>query len=171
MVNQKEATFNAIITAFNNAGVSFENGEIAKDILTAEIRSEVRGTLFTQFRAGEISFSEEFAQTKLNDDSELKKYIAGLVSNWVKKDKRLNGNVQYKIQNPGSRAGQGDETVKALRSLVKQLTVAGNTEGLAEAKEALLSRQSELAAAKSVKSAPINVDAIPEGLRYLVSSN
>ena len=170
MVNQKEATYNAIISAFNNAGVSFENGEIAKDVLTAEIRSEVRETLFTQFRAGEISYSEEFAQTQLNDDSLLKKYIAGLVSNWVKKDKRLNGDVQYKILNPGSRAGQGDETVKALRSLVKQLTVSGNEEGLAEAKQALFARQNELVAAKAVKSTPINVDAIPEALRYLVSN-
>jgi len=170
MVNQKEATYNAIIGAFNNAGVSFENGEIAKDVLTAEIRSDVREILFTQFRASEISFSEEFAQNTLNDDTLLKKYIAGLVSNWVKKDKRLNGDVQYKILNPGSRAGQGDETVKALRSLVKQLTVSGNEEGLAEAKQALFARQTELATAKAVKSTPINVDAIPEALRYLVSN-
>ena len=170
MVNQKEATYNAITTAFENAGVSFEDGDIAKDVLTAEIRSEVRGILFTQFRANEISFSEEFAQTQLNDDTLLKKYIAGLVSNWVKKDKRLNGDVTYSIENPGSRAGQGDETIKALRSLVKQLTVAGNTDGIAEAKAALTARQNELAALKSVKFTPINVDAIPENLRYLVSN-
>lgn len=171
MVNQKEATYNAITTAFENASVSFESGDMAKDSLTAEMRSEVRDTLFTQFRNGEISYKEEFAQTKLNDDSELKKYIAGLVSNWVKKDKRLNGNIQYKIANPGSRAGQGDETVKALRSLIKQLTATGNTDGLAEAKEALMARQAELAAIRATKSSPINTDALPEALRHLVKTS
>lgn len=171
MMNQKEATYNAIISAFENANVSFESGDVAKDSLTAEMRSEVRETLFTQFRNSEVVFSDTFAETKLNNDSELKKYIAGLVSNWVKKDKRLNGNVQYKIANPGSRAGQGDEQVKALRSLIKQLTVAGNTDGLTEAKEALTARQATLAAAKATKSSPINVDALPEHLKNLVKSN
>lgn len=171
MMNQKEATYLAIILAFENAGVSFEEGDVAKEILTTEMRTEVRETLFDQFRGGEISFKEEFT-AKLNDDSELKKYIAGLVSNWVKKDKRLNGNVKYQILNPGSRAGQGDDQVKALRSLIKQLTVSGpNTEGLAEAKEALVARQAEIAAAKAVKSSPINVDSIPEHLRHLVKTS
>ena len=171
MMNQKEATYNAIVSAFENADVSFEDGNSAKELLTPEMRSEVRTTLFTQFRNEEISHKEEFAQTKLNDDAELKKYTAGLVSNWVKKDKRLNGNVQYKVTNPGSRAGQGDETVKALRLLIKQLTATGNTDGLVEAKEALTARQAELAAAKATKSKPINVDALPEHLKALVLSN
>lgn len=171
MMNQKEATYNAITSAFENAGVSFEDGDVSKDILTAEMRSEVRKTLFTGFRNGEISYKEEFAETKLNNDFELNKYVAGLVSNWVKKDKRLNGNVQYKIVNPGSRAGQGDETVKALRSLIKQLTAAGNTSGLAEAKEALSVRQAEIAATKATKSSPINAEALPEALRHLVKTS
>lgn len=169
-MNQKEATYNAVINSFENAGVDFEDGQNAKDVLTAEIRSEVRETLFTQFRNGEISHSDEFAETKLNDDSELKKYVAGLLSNWIKKDKRLNGNTQYKIQNPGSRAGQGDDTVKALRGLIKQLTATGNTDGLAEAKEALSARQAEIAAEKAVKSNPINVDVIPDSLKHLVKT-
>jgi len=170
MMNQKEATYNAIISTFENAGVSFEEGDIAKDLLTPEFRSEVRDTLFTQFRNGEISHKEEFV-TKLNDDSELKKYIAGLLSNWIKKDTRLNGNVKFQIQNPGSRAGQGDDQVKALRLLIKQLTATGNTDGLAEAKEALVARQATLAANKAVKSSPINVDSIPEHLRHLVKTD
>lgn len=168
-MNQKEATYSAIISAFKNAGVSFEDGQVAKDSLTTEIRSEVRKTLFEQFRSGDISCTDEFAVTTLNDDSALNKYIAGLVSNWVKKDRRLNGDVKYQIQNPGSRAGQGDETIKALKGLIKQLTVSGNTEGLAEAKEALASRQVEIAATKAVKSNPIKVEALPESLRHLVS--
>ncbi len=171
MKNQKEATYNAIISAFENAGVDFEDGSVAKEILTTEMRIEIRKNLFTQFRNGEVSCADEFAQTKLNDDSELKKYVAGLVSNWVKKDLRLNGDVKYTIQNPGSRAGQGDDSVKALRSLIKQLTVTGNVEGLAEAKEALVVRQAEIAATKAVKTSPINVDSIPEHLRHLVKSS
>lgn len=170
-MNQKEATYNAVISAFENAGISFEDGQNAKESLTTEMRSEVRDTLFTQFRNGDVSYSEEFAATKLNDDSELKKYVAGLLSNWLKKDRRLNGDVKYQIQNPGSRAGQGDDQVKALRQLIKQLSSTGpNTEGLAEAKEALSARQAELAANKAVKNNPINVDAIPEGLRHLVKT-
>lgn len=169
-MNQKEATYNAVVDAFNNAGVDFEDGQNAKETLTTEMRSEVRETLFSQFRNGDISYSEEFAATKLNDDSELKKYVAGLLSNWLKKDRRLNGDTKYQIQNPGSRAGQGDDQVKALRQLIKQLSSTGNTDGLAEAKEALVARQAELAAAKAVKSNPINVDVLPEHLRNLVKT-
>ena len=168
MVNQKEATYNAIVSTFEEAGVSFEDGQIAKESLTPELRSTIRETLFTQFRNEEIIASADFTATKLNDDKELNRYVAGLISNWTKKDMRLNGNIKFKIANPGSRAGQGDDTVKALRSLIKQLTAAGNTEGTAEAQEALTARQAEIAATKVTKAKPINVDALPEHLKSLV---
>ena len=41
-----------------------------------------------------------------------------MLSNWLRKDKRLNGNVQYVAKNPGSRAGSTDPQIKAMRVLL-----------------------------------------------------
>jgi hypothetical protein len=154
----------AITSSLSNAGVSFTEGDDVKTVLTAQIKSDVRTTLFNEFRAGNVEVSEEFKAEKLNNDSELKKYIAGLVSNWIRKDKRLNGNVKHEIKNPGSRAGQGDAQVRELRKLLKKVK---GTQAEAKVQTALNNRITEVKAAK-VKVEAINVEDIPEELRELV---
>jgi len=108
-VNQKEATYNAIcaVTGHKGDGVV----EISK-----EQRAQVNMILFDGFRAGKIELDREFT------DPELKQYVSGLQSNWIRKDKRLNGGIQYTAKNPGSRAGSGDQPLKALRALMSTLT-------------------------------------------------
>ena len=100
----------------------------------------------------------------MGNDTELNKYCNGLISNWVKKDKRLNGNVKYSIKNPGSRAGQGDEQVKELRKLLKQVTSADAKE---QVQAALDARVAEVKAERT-PSLVINTDALPEHLQHLV---
>ena len=163
-VNQREATYNAIKSVLEANNISFEDGMNTKEVLTPEIKKEIRGVLFEGFRANSISYTAAFASSKLNNDSELNKYCGGLISNWIKKDKRLNGNVKYVIKNPGSRAGQSDEQVRELRKLLK--TVAG-TDAETEVKKALDARIAEVKATK-VPAVTINVDALPEALRHLV---
>lgn len=50
----------------------------------------------------------------------LKGYGSGLISNWVRKDLRLNGNIPYTAANPGSRRGASDPQMKALKTLLGQ---------------------------------------------------
>lgn len=160
-MNQKEATYTAITNALENSGIKFVEFTDVKKLLTHEIKSNIRHNLFQDFRAGHIEVSDDFKH-KINDDSELKKYVAGLISNWLRKDKRLNGNVPHQIQNPGVRVGQGDSQVKELRKLLKRVK---GTDVEAKVKSALDNRIAEVKAAKEPK---INVDNLPENLRKLV---
>ena len=108
-MTQKEAVFQAVcnVTGFNGDGVVS---------ITKEQRAQVNAILFEGFIAGKIELDREFT------DSELKAYVSGLQSNWLRKDKRLNGNVQYVAKNPGSRTGSGDPALKAMKALMSTLT-------------------------------------------------
>lgn len=117
---QKAAVFAAITSVLAEAGHQYEEGMDVGPIMTRELRAQVNQILFEGFRAGSIELDKEF------DDTELKSYVSGLQSNWIRKDKRLNGNVTYVAKNPGSRAGSGDPTLKAMRNLLTTLTDAND---------------------------------------------
>lgn len=108
-MNQKEAVFKAVVavTGFSGEGVCEP---------TREQRASIQAILVEGFKSGGIELRKSFS------DSELKVYVSGLVSNWLRKDKRLNGNIDYEPKNPGSRAGSGDAQLKALRALMSTLT-------------------------------------------------
>src|ERR1035437_2856416 len=105
VLNQKEAVFAAMISV-----VGVQDGAYTP---TKEERGRVNNILFTGFQEGKISYDGEIPA-----DTELKAYVSGLQSNWLRKDKRLNGNVAYQPKNPGSRSGSTDAQVKAMRLLL-----------------------------------------------------
>ena len=104
-MNQKTAVYSAISEV-----KSFE--DFTKVELSKDEKATVKSILVAGFEAGEIEL------TRAQDD--LNKYVNGLIGNWLRKDKRLNGGVKHEITNPGSRAGQGDAMVKNLRILLSQ---------------------------------------------------
>ena len=109
-VNQRTACVNTILSVLEDNGINYElNGEITvKEVLTDAMKSSVRDILFTSFRNGSVEYKESF-QPKVDDDSELKKYISGLTNNWIRKAKEFNNGSAYKAANPGSRAGSTDK--------------------------------------------------------------
>ena len=107
-MTQKEAVFQAVK---NVCGESDEAYAPSK-----EQRAQVNSILFEGFRSGTIELDREF------NDTDLKSYVSGLQSNWLRKDKRLNGGIAYVAKNPGSRAGSGDASLKARRALLSTLT-------------------------------------------------
>ena len=153
MMNQKEAVFAAVTSVLAEQGVEVE-GDVSQ-FMTKERRSEVNAILFEGFRSGKISLDREFT------DSELKAYVSGLQSNWLRKDKRLNGGVQYVPKNPGSRMGSGDAQLKALKALLKIKTEPSE---VAEIQRFIERRESEIGAERA-KSVTINVDDLPAELR------
>lgn len=169
-MNQRQATVQAILNTLETRGFEYElNGETpVSDVLTDADKKTIRDTLFTQFRDGDITVSESFAETKLNDDSELKKYISGLVNNWIRKAKEFNNGQAYVTKNPGSRAHSSDEQMRELKKLYTQVKAAGDTDAIAEVEAAIEKRKSEIKPKSAFK--PINVDALPEHLRSLVPS-
>ena len=120
-MNQKEATYQAIVNVLGNLDeyrTEEDNGMIPKGsvIVSGEHRKQVNMILFEGFRAKTIQLDREFT------DTELKQYVSGLTSNWLRKDKRLNGGEKYRAKSPGSRAGSGDPALKAMRTLLSTLT-------------------------------------------------
>lgn len=104
-MNQKEAVFQAVTNVCGEVDGAYTPSK--------EERASINQILFEGFKSGSVEFKDE-----LPEDSKLKAYVSGLQSNWLRKDKRLNGNVQYVAKNPGSRAGSGDSQVKACRVLL-----------------------------------------------------
>lgn len=108
-MNQKEAVFQAVcsVTGFKGDGVCQP---------TKEQRAMINQIIIEGFVSGNIELDRAY------DESGLKSYTSGLVSNWLRKDKRLNGGTQYVAKNPGSRAGSSDPELKAMRALLSTLT-------------------------------------------------
>jgi hypothetical protein len=144
-MSQKEAVFTAI------CNVTGHTGEDAV-IISKEQRSQVNAILFEGFRSGGIELDREYT------DSDLKAYVSGLQSNWLRKDKRLNGGVQYTAKNPGSRQSSADPQLKAMRALLSTLTT---DEERAEVQGYIDARVSELNIAKAPS---IDFSALPTDL-------
>jgi hypothetical protein len=147
MMKQSEAVYQAMM----NVGDLIEdvNGAVKP---TPEQRAQVNAILFEGFRAGKIELTKEY------DDKELRSYVSGLQSNWLRKDKRLNGGVKYEAKNPGSRSGSGDESVKAMRALLSTMTdAASRTEiqGFIDAR---------VAALKPAAAATLDINSLPPEL-------
>jgi hypothetical protein len=105
-----------------------------------------------------IDMSEQARGKYIGNGSELRKYVVGLINNWVRKAPEFNHGGKYIPTQPGSRSS--DETLKALRTLAKTVS---DPVVLNEINEAIRERTEELK-----PTAEINVSALPEHLRHLV---
>jgi hypothetical protein len=110
----------------------------------------------TEIVAGNVNYDFENAKNKTPEDIRAK-YVPGMVSNWLRKDLRLNGGEKYATKNPGSRMGSGDEQLKNLKAL-KSL----HPEHSAAIDEQIAVRLAEIAPKKTVT---VDLDKIPEALR------
>lgn len=146
-VSQKEAVFQAVCNVTGHTGEG--KCEISK-----EQRAQVNAILFEGFRAGNIELDREYS------DAELKSYVSGLQSNWLRKDKRLNGGTKYEAKNPGSRQGSSDPGLKAMRALMSTLTDESER---AEVQSHIDARISEIAKTKQVKI--VDFSALPADLQ------
>ena len=157
-MSQKEAVFSAITSVLAENNVSFTEGSNAGSLMTTELRRQVNQVLFESFRSGAVELGES------HTDSELKNYISGLQSNWLRKDKRLNGGGKYSAKNPGSRIGSTDPQLKAMRALISTLS---SEEDKAEVQSAIDSRVSQIQASK-VRTVSIDTSSLPAELLFLV---
>jgi hypothetical protein len=155
-MTQKEGVFAAVMTVLEQAGIEFVEGMVVKSIFSKEHRAQVNAILFEGFKAGRIELDGE------KSDSDLKSYVSGLQSNWLNKDKRLNGGVQYAAKNPGSRAGVTDPQVKALRGLLAQ---ASTDEEREEIQGYLDARLEAIGQGKKKKTVQVNFDDLPPELK------
>lgn len=147
-MKQKDAAFQAIVavTAFSGEGVC---------TMTSEQRAQARAILCEGFRNGKIELTREY------DDAQLGGYVSGLISNWLRKDERLNGGTKYVAKNPGSRAGMSNPEIKATKALLSTLEVGSQDH--AEVQAVLNSLIEADRASKVTKT--VDFSALPAGLR------
>lgn len=157
-LSQKEAVYNAVTSVLSENNISVSEGTDVSTLMTRELRSQVNQVLFEGFRSGSVELDREF------NDSDLKAYVSGLQSNWLRKDKRLNGGAKYSAKNPGSRIGSSDPQLKAMRAL---LTTLSSESDRAEVQSAIDTRVSEIQASK-VKKVTIDTEPLPADLAKFV---
>lgn len=149
-------------------GEMFIEGTDVKEYITKDQRYAVIDMVTNMLATGEADLSVE-ARAKFDTPAKLRSYTNGLVCNWFNKSKHLNGGVKYETKNPGSRAGSGDEQIKALKALRSNVMAkGGNTEALAKIDEAINARMAVISETTPVKLKDINIDALPTELRDLV---
>ena len=169
-MNQREAVYKATHAVLKEAGISFEDYQDGgvKDIVTDEMRKQIIGIVCEGFKTGEVELKDtEANKSKLANESELRAYTSGLVSNWHRKDKCFNGNETYKAKNPGSRAGQGDTQMKNLKLLKKKFE--NDPQKIKDIDAAISKRTEELRAART-KTIEVDWNEIPEELRTALKS-
>lgn len=157
-MKQNDAVFQAVVSVLGQDS-SFDSAVT----LSKEQRESVVSIVTQGIMDGTVDFSAE-ARSKHDTEQKVKSYTTGMVSNHLRKDKRLNGGDKYEIKNPGSRAGAGDPTLKALKALRSTIT---DSEQLAQIDEAISNRETEVLASKQ-KAVSINIEALPEEFRHLV---
>jgi hypothetical protein len=164
-LNQKEAVFQAAMSVLKDSNLELEPGHSITEIVTKDMRSSICEIVSEGFRTGSIEFRDTSSnQTKLQDRAQLSSYVSGLVNNWFRKDKRLNGGNAYVAKNPGSRTGSGDAQLKALKALSKQFH---GTEKAALIQVEIDKRTAELAASKA-KKVEVDMTQVPEELKSVL---
>ena len=156
--SQKEGVFGVIEKLLADKGAKIEG----KVDLTKEERAVVVRDVTAGIESGEIELSTE-ARAKYDTTEKLRGYVSGMVSNWLRKDERLNGGVQYEIKNPGSRAGRGDAQLTEMRKLLKITT---DPTGRQAIEQAINERMATLKA-ETAKKVEVNFDVLPESLRNM----
>ena len=169
MISQKLAVVQVLMSILEERGVSYELGgeTILNDVLNDEDKKTAREHLCAGFHAGKISMSAEAQGKYVGNEVEMKKYVSGLLNNWIRKEPTFNNNFKnaggkYQAKNPGSRTGQTDETVKNLRLLLKTQT---DPRVISEIEQAIADRIAEI---KPETVVIVNVEAIPEHLRKFI---
>jgi hypothetical protein len=153
--SQKDAVFTAVTAVLSENGLVFEENTNFNTLMNKDLRSQVNNILIEGFKSGTIDLDKSCT------DAELKKYSSSLQSNWLRKDKRLNGGISYTVKNPGSRTGSGDESLKAMRALLATLETE---EEKAEVQAHIDARLAEVQASKAKTTKVIDFSVLPAEL-------
>jgi hypothetical protein len=156
--SQKEAVFSAVTSVVNESGLNVAEGTDYSNVLTKEHRAQITSILVEGFRSESISLDKSF-----EDESALRTYCSGLTSNWLRKDKRLNGGMKYVAKNPGSRVGSSDPQLKAMRILLSTQVDQTKREEI----QAFIDARIASIKTSNKPAKTINVADLPSELQYL----
>ena len=124
-MTQKDAVYQAVISVLSNEGVAFKEGvDSAISLLNRPLRSRINSILMSGFASGNVELDTSF-----DSQAALKTYTSGLVSNWLRKDARLNGGIKAApskrnnvVSKSSVKSRDKDLQLKALKALLSQTT-------------------------------------------------
>lgn len=152
----------AVVKAVQEVCPDFEiNNDIGLEKITREERYAINIIVTEAIMQGTVDYSKE-----LNDKS-VRKYVGGMVTNWLRKSPLLNGGSTYQVKNAGSRSNQTDPKLKALRQVRKATT---DDATLQEIDKHINARLAEIKTEKASK-IEINYDLLPEELVAKIKKN
>lgn len=166
-VSQRDSVVNEVKAIL---GSTFNSSLSAKDQLTDDQFLTIKSNIFNGIINGTIAFSKE-----ITDEKEVNKYISGMISNYLRKVKELNGGISYSPSSVVSNSR--DAQLLELNKLSKSYTE--NSSEFNQIQEAILLRKAELELEKASTTKEkkktkefesINMDALPEGLKNLANS-
>ena len=159
MMKQSQSVVEATVSVL---GDEFRPGTPILTYITKEQTTQVVDLVTDSIMEGLTEFSDQ-ARAKYDDRKKVRSYVVGLVNNWFRKHKELNGGGTYVPKNPGSRIS--DPQLKEMRALRKRLIDRNaRPEDIARADAAIERKLKELGA----KEDEINADLIPDELKDLI---
>lgn len=158
--SQKDSVYAAVKAFLDDKSIQHDDGQEVN--LDKDGRKTVIEMVAQAAMSGNMAMTEE-AKTKYDTIEKMRGYCNGLLSNWLRKDVRLNGGDKYIAKNPGSRAGQGDEVLRNLKALKTTLTDADH---VAAVDAEITKRTAEIQASK-VKKVAVDFSKLPESLRSM----
>lgn len=160
--NQRQGVYTAAMNVLAEADINFDDGQDIRLIMTKELKAQVVSVVTQNLISGEIDMAAE-SRVKYHDEKTMSKYVSGLVKNWFDKDLRLNGDTKHVVKNPGSRAGAGDDQLKALKTL--RTAKEGDAEAVVAIDQAIAERKAELATKKAPEMTEDMLACLPTALR------
>lgn len=100
-LTQREAVYIDVCREIHEHKIIIALRQPVKEKLSEENIKRISARLVKMFQAETITLKDTPAnKKKLNDPKALELYVVGLVNNWLRRDKRLNGSTDIKFYNP-----------------------------------------------------------------------
>lgn len=118
MLSQKDAVYQATMAVLEQNNVNFQDGQNVRDAIkdNLKLRGQIRNLVFEGLKSGQVAFGGDEDQ---KDEGSLRRYATGLISNWFRKDRRLNGGGRYV---PAS--SRADQHISSGEKKIRQLQTA-----------------------------------------------
>lgn len=96
-ISQREAVFLEVMKVVREEKIIVGESQSFKPLLTENQFKKIYSGLMEGFRASKIALkATDGNKQKLADNKRLEIYVIGLVNNWMRRDKRLNGTLNSK---------------------------------------------------------------------------
>jgi hypothetical protein len=157
-INQKEAVIKAVKEVL---GTQYNTSIEINSILTKSQKSQIIDKIFYGIISGHIAYNKDNTDTVA-----VKKYAPGVISNYLRKAKELNGGKKYVAQSVGR--GSRDPKLSQLLKLQSEYNV--DTQEYKEVATAIIERRAELTTTKvKVKKQLIDTSILPDDLQDLAT--